>query len=102
MEKGSRFDVNTMYHARYLSQRFFELVETYSALARSAGFSLVELAYAWIAQRPQVDSVLIGPASVEQLDAAIAGCAKKLPEGLAARIDEVQRAFVGTDAVYAR
>jgi aryl-alcohol dehydrogenase-like predicted oxidoreductase len=102
MEKGSRFDVNKMYHARYLSQRFFELVETYGGLARSAGFSLVELAYAWIAQQPQVDSVLIGPATVEQLDAAIAGCAKKLPEGLAARVDEVQRAFVGTDAVYAR
>lgn len=102
VEKGSRFEVNKMYQARYLSQRFFELVETYGALARAAGFSLVELSYAWIAQRPQVDSVLLGPASVEQLDAGIEGCAKKLPEGLAARVDEVQRAFVGTDATYAR
>jgi aryl-alcohol dehydrogenase-like predicted oxidoreductase len=102
VEKGSRFEVNKMYQSRYLSQRFFELVETYGALARSAGLSLVELSYAWIAQQAQVDSVLLGPATVEQLDAAIEGSAKKLPEGLAARIDEVQRAFVGTDAVYAR
>ncbi|GAC1343739.1 MAG: aldo/keto reductase [Myxococcales bacterium] len=102
LEKGSRFEVNKMYQARYLSQRFFDLVETYGGLAKSAGLGLVDLSYAWIAQRPGVDSVLVGPASVEQLDAAIAGCERKLPEGLAARIDEVQRAFVGTDALYAR
>lgn len=102
LEKGSRFDVNPMYRSRYLSQRFFELVEAYAALAASEGFTLVDLSYAWIASRPGVDSILLGPATVEQLDTALRACARPLPEGLAARVDELHRAFVGTDAVYAR
>jgi aryl-alcohol dehydrogenase-like predicted oxidoreductase len=102
LEQGSRFESNPMYRSRYLSQRFFELVEAYAALAASAGITLVDLSYAWIASRPGVDSVLLGPATVEQLDAAVRGCARPLPEGLAAKIDDLYRAFLGTDLSYAR
>src|SRR5207248_11744035 len=38
-EPGSRFDKNPMYQQRYLSGRFFELVEAYSSLAREAALS---------------------------------------------------------------
>ena len=102
LEKGSRFDTNRMYRSRYLSDRFFELVEAYQVLAQSEGLTLIELAYAWVAARPGVDSILLGPASVEQLDAAIAACARTLPDGLPAKIDEISRAFAGTDTNYAR
>src|SRR3954452_18715173 len=54
--KGSRFDGNKMYQRRYLSDRFFELVEAYSGLAREAGLTPVQLAYGWLATRPGVDS----------------------------------------------
>jgi aryl-alcohol dehydrogenase-like predicted oxidoreductase len=101
-EPGSRFDKNPMYQNRYLSDRFFELVEAYSGLAREAGISLVDLAYRFVASRPGVDSVLLGPGDVAQLDAGIDACAKPLPEGVASRIDEVHRAYLGTDATYAR
>ena len=85
-----------------LSGRFVELSEAYSALAKEAGISTVDLAYRFVASRPGVDSVLLGPGDVAQLDAGIDSCAKPLPEGVAQRIDEIHRAYLGTDAVYAR
>jgi aryl-alcohol dehydrogenase-like predicted oxidoreductase len=62
----------------------------------------VELAYQWVAARPGVDSILLGPASVEQLDAAIDSVARPLPKEVIDRADELHRAFQGTDASYAR
>ena len=100
--KGSRFDQNKMYQRRYLSDRFFELVEEYSGLARDSGLTPVQLAYGWLAARPGVDSVLLGPADVGQLDAGIDCCARPIGPDLCARIDEIHRAFTGTDTNYAR
>jgi len=100
--KGSRFDQNKMYQRRYLSDRFFELVEAYSGLAREAGLTPVQLAYGWLAARPGVDSVLLGPGNVAQLDAGLDACAKPAAPDLCARIDEIHRAFTGTDTNYAR
>ena len=78
------------------------MVEEYGSAARDAGLSLVELSYAWIASRPGVDSILLGPANVDQLDAAIDAVAKPLPAGVADKCDEIHRAYLGTDATYAR
>src|SRR5262249_10529788 len=100
--KGSRFDGNKMYQERYLSQRFFDLVEAYSGLAREAGLSPGQVAYGWTPPRPGVDSILLGPADVSQLDAGLDACAKPLAADLCARIDGMHRAFQGTDATYAR
>jgi aryl-alcohol dehydrogenase-like predicted oxidoreductase len=100
--KGSRFDANKMYQRRYLSDRFFELVEAYSGLAREAGITPVQLAYGWLAARSGVDSVLLGPGDVSQLDAGIDACATPLSADVCARIDDIHRAFSGTDATYAR
>ena len=100
--KGSRFDGNAMYQRRYWSDRFFELVDTYAAVATDAQMSLVDLAYAWLAARPGVDSILLGPGTVAHLDAAIDACARDLPGATLSRIDEIHTAFLGTDARYAR
>lgn len=102
IEPGSRFDQNPIYQRRYLSSRFFELTRAYAALAADAGLTPVQLAYSWIASRPGVDSVLLGPADAAQLDAGIDGCLLPLPEGLAAKVDEIHRAYVGTEISYAR
>jgi aryl-alcohol dehydrogenase-like predicted oxidoreductase len=99
---GSRFDKNPMYQKRYLTDRFFELAEAFARLAAEAGRSPVELAYQWVAARPGVDSILLGPASVDQLDAAIDAVAKPLPKEVIDRADELHRSFQGTDASYAR
>src|SRR5467141_3843017 len=102
LEPGSRFDKNPMYQKRYLSDRFFELADAFTELSLEAGRTPVELAYQWVAARSGVDSILLGPASVEQLDAAIDALAKPLPKEIIDRADQLHRAFQGTDASYAR
>jgi aryl-alcohol dehydrogenase-like predicted oxidoreductase len=102
LPKGSRFDNNPMYQRRYLSDRFFDLAEAFGRLAAETGRTPVELAYQWTASRPGVDSILLGPGSVEQLDAAIDAVAKPLPKEVIDRADQLYRDFHGTDATYAR
>jgi aryl-alcohol dehydrogenase-like predicted oxidoreductase len=100
--KGSRFEKNAMYVGRYLSDRFFELVDRYKLLAAEHGMSLVELAYGFCAAADFVDSVIVGPGSVQHLDEALDALAKPLAPALLKEIDAVSRAFAGTDARYAR
>jgi len=101
-EAGSRFDRNPMYQRRYLTDRFFDLADAFAALAAEAGRTRIELAYQWVAARPGVDSILLGPASVEQLDAAIDAVKRPLPKEVIDRADELHRSFQGTDASYAQ
>jgi aryl-alcohol dehydrogenase-like predicted oxidoreductase len=101
-EKGSRFEKNRMYQGRYWTERFFDLVEAYRGVAREEGLSLVELSYAWLASIDHVDSILVGPASVEHLDAALDAVEKDVSTATRARIDEIHRGHLGTDASYVR
>lgn len=100
--KGSRFDNNKLYQKRYWTDRMFEFVEALGGIAAGENMSLVDLSYAWVAQRKEVGSILVGPASVEHLEAAIRGVEKKLSHDARGRIDDLYRAFQGTDATYAR
>jgi aryl-alcohol dehydrogenase-like predicted oxidoreductase len=99
-EAGGRFDANTMYQRRYWTPRLLEVVNAYGRLAES--MDLVTLAYAWVAGRPGVDSILIGPGSLDHLEAAIRGCQEVLSPEMRKRIDEAHYAYVGSDATYAR
>lgn len=100
--QGSRFESNRIYQRRYFSERFLALSQAFGAVAKDAGLGLVELAYAWLASRPGLDSILVGPGSVEHLDAALDACARTLPPEVLQRIDTVHREYLGTDATYAR
>ncbi len=102
IEPGSRFDKNQMYQRRYWSPRMFEVVEQYRALAEAEGMSLLDFAYAWLAGAPGVDSILVGPGTVEHLDAAIDACQKVLSPEAREKAAEIHKAYVGTDATYAR
>lgn len=99
---GSRFESNLLYRKRYWTDAMFELAQRLREVAQPEGVAPVALAYAWLAGRPGVDSVIAGPASVAHLDAAIDGCGIDLSPALRAKVDDVHRAFVGTDAAYAR
>ena len=99
---GSRFDKNTMYQRRYWSTHMFSNVRALRTLAGEQGMTLAELAYAWLAGTSGVDSILLGPASVDQLDMAIDACARTLPSEGRVKIDEQYVAFTGTDTTYAR
>jgi aryl-alcohol dehydrogenase-like predicted oxidoreductase len=100
--EGSRFDKNQLYQRRYWSPRMLEAAEQYRALGAEAGMSLLELAYAWLAGAPGVDSILVGPATVEHLDAAIDACERPLSPEVRAKAEEIHKAYTGTDASYAR
>jgi aryl-alcohol dehydrogenase-like predicted oxidoreductase len=99
---GGRFDGNAVYQRRYLTSRLRELAEAFARLAADAGIDRVQLAYSWVSNRPAVDSVLLGPATVEQLDAGIDGCQRTATDALNKKIDEIYQAFTGTDVSYAR
>jgi aryl-alcohol dehydrogenase-like predicted oxidoreductase len=101
-QKGTRFDKNALYQKRYWTAPFFARVEAYGDVAKTENMSLVDLAYAFLAAHPQVDSILVGPGSVAHLDAAIDACAKTIsPEGRK-KIEELHVEFQGTNASYAR
>jgi aryl-alcohol dehydrogenase-like predicted oxidoreductase len=91
-----------MYGKRYWNDALFQLAAKYRALAAEHGLDLVTLAYAWVAARPGVDSVLCGPGTLEHLDVALDACARTLPDALRAQVDDLHRAHLGTDASYAR
>lgn len=98
-ESGGRFD-SKMYQRRYWTPRLLELVGTYAKLA--APMDPVTFAYAWVASRPGVDSILIGPASALHLEAAVRGSRATIAPELAKKVDETHYAYTGTDATYAR
>ena len=80
----------------------FEFARGLDEIAETNGVSLVELAYGWVAQRVGIDSILLGPASVAQLDAGIDGCAKAISPEAKKKVDDLYQSFQGTDATYAR
>lgn len=100
--KGSRFEDNALYRRRYWTRPMFDRVEQLRAVATAEGLTMVQLAYAWVASRPDVDSILVGPASVEQLDDAIEAVQKKVSPAALAKIDEMWREWNGTDTNYVR
>ncbi len=101
-EAGSRFAENPMYRGRYWTATMFDRVERLRAVASGAGLTLLQLAYGWAASRAGVDSILVGPATVEQLDAAVDACARPLPADVSARVDALWREWSGTDTDYVR
>jgi len=99
---GSRFDKNKLYLGRYWHSASFERVEALRAIAERAGLSLVELAYAWVAGRPGVGSILVGPGSVAHLEAACAAVARVVPDDARSAIDALHVEWMGTESSYAR
>ncbi len=100
--KGTRFDGNALYRRRYWTRPMFDRVEQLRAVARAEGLTMVELSTAWVASRPDVDSILVGPATVPQLDEAIDAAGKTLSADALKRIDELSRDWAGTDTNYVR
>jgi aryl-alcohol dehydrogenase-like predicted oxidoreductase len=99
---GSRFDNNRLYQGRYWSPRLLELAGEYAALARELGIAPVELAYAWLAGAPGVDSILLGPATVAQLEQALDAVTLTVTAESRRRIDAIHTAYLGSETSYAR
>lgn len=102
LASNARLKVNGLYKRRYGSQAMTHLAQQFESVARDAGLTLITLAYAWLNSRPGVDVVLVGPASVAHLEAALEAQAVTLTSATLERIDELHREFSGTEASYAR
>ncbi len=100
--KGSRFDKNPLYRRRYWTPALRAFTRQLSALGSAEGHDLVSLSYGWLSGHAGVDSVLVGPATLEHFSAAVKGCATVLSPGLRSALDAAHQDFVGTDARYAR
>ncbi len=101
-QKGSRFDKNRLYQGRYFTDAMFDRVDALSDLARAEGMSLLELSYAWLSGAAGVDSILLGPASVKQLEEGVAACSRGLTPEVRGVVDALHRVWMGTDASYVR
>ncbi|MBS2015365.1 MAG: aldo/keto reductase [Deltaproteobacteria bacterium] len=99
---GSRFDKNRLYQGRYFTDVMFDRVEALEKLARAEKMSLLELSYAWLAGAPGVDSILLGPASVEQLEEGVRGCTRWLSPEVRGLVEAQHRLWLGTDTYYVR
>lgn len=101
-QKGSRFDKNRMYQGRYFTDVMFDRVDALSDLAQAEGMTVLELSYAWLAGAPGVDSILLGPASVEQLEVGVEACRRGLSPEIRGLVDALYRRWMGTDTNYVR
>jgi len=62
---------DTMYATRYADPACYEIADRFVALAREHGTDPVALGIAWVASHPAVTAPLVGPRSVEHLEAAL-------------------------------
>lgn len=99
---GTRFDKNRLYQGRYFTEAMFDRVDALAKLASAEKMSLLELSYSWIAGAPGVDSILLGPASVAQLEEGVRGCTRWLSPEVRGLVDVQHRLWLGTDTYYVR
>jgi len=87
---------------RYYTDAMFDRVDALTDLARAEKMSLVELSYAWLAGAPGVDSILLGPATVLQLEEGVSACTRGLSPEVRGLLDARYRMWLGTDTYYVR
>lgn len=71
------------------NQRKLDLVEQLAQLAEQAGLSLIELAIAFAVNHPGVTAAVVGPRTMEQLEAYLPAAESVLPADVLDRIDEI-------------
>jgi aryl-alcohol dehydrogenase-like predicted oxidoreductase len=64
----TRFGKVPAYRDRYATPRNEDIVEKLQAFSKMRGHTLLELAFSWLASRPQVSSVIAGATRVEQIE----------------------------------
>jgi len=100
---GTRFDGNKLYLDRYWHDDYFAAVAELAGIASEAGKTLVELAFQWLLSQAQVDSIILGASSLEQLEENLKACqGGALDESLLARCDAVWKRLRGITPKYNR
>jgi aryl-alcohol dehydrogenase-like predicted oxidoreductase len=66
--EDTRFGKSPALRDRYITPRNEDIVEKLQAFAKARGHTMLELAFSWLASRPQVASVIAGATRVEQVE----------------------------------
>lgn len=74
---------------RYVTPHNEDIVEKLTAFAKARGHSMLELAFSWLAARPQVSSVIAGATRVEQVEENVKAIVWKLSADDLAEIDKI-------------
>lgn len=74
-----------------LTGRNFDIAEEVGKVASDLGTTPAAVALAWVADRPGVTSVIIGPRTIEQYEQNIAAFDVELPPEVVERLDEASR-----------
>ncbi|MGM4932011.1 aldo/keto reductase [Tardiphaga sp. 619_E2_N8_5] len=74
----TRFGKTPYMQERYLNPRNIVLVDQLQAFVSARGHSMLELAFSWLAARPQVSSVIAGASSPEQIEQNVKAAQWKL------------------------
>jgi len=72
-----------------VNQRKLDAAEALAELAQEAGITLVQLAVAFAVRHPAVTAAIVGPRTVEHLDAYLAADGVRLSDDVLDRIDAI-------------
>ncbi|WP_407158979.1 aldo/keto reductase [Bradyrhizobium sp. STM 3557] len=85
----TRFATTPRLRDRYVTPRNEDIVEKLEAFATARGHTMLQLAFSWLAQRPQVASVIAGATRPEQIEQNVKAIAWKLSAEEMAEIDKI-------------
>jgi aryl-alcohol dehydrogenase-like predicted oxidoreductase len=87
----TRFGKNPRLRDRYVTPRNEDIVDKLQAFALARGHSMLELAFSWLAGRPQVASVIAGATRVEQVEQNVKAIGWQLSTDDMAEIDRMTK-----------
>ena len=87
--EGTRFDIIPGHQDIYLSDENFAKVEKLRAEAEARGIPMIQLALAWVINRPGITSVLIGGRTPAHIDQAFAAEALPLTASLQTALNQL-------------
>ena len=87
----TRFAKAPVLRDRYLTPRNEDSAEKLQTFAQARGHTLLELAFSWLAARPQVASVIAGATRVEQVEQNVKALSWALSAEDIAEIDEITK-----------
>src|SRR4029077_20436272 len=87
----TRFGKSPALRERYVTPRNEDIVEKLQAFAEARGHSMLELAFSWLASRPQVSSVIAGATRPEQVEQNVKAIGWTLSADDIAEIDGITK-----------
>jgi len=87
--EDTRFGKAPQLRDRYVTPRNEDIVEKLQAFAQARGHTMLELAFSWLAARPQVASVIAGATRVEQVEQNVKALSWSLSADDMAEIDKI-------------